>query len=45
VQVVSVYSGAVSATAADPDAASRFIRFLKSPAGTECFGRAGWTPV
>jgi len=45
VQVVSVYSGAVSASATDPDAARRFIRFLKSPAGTECFRRAGWAPV
>jgi molybdate transport system substrate-binding protein len=45
VQVVSVYSGAVSASATDLDAARRFIRFLKSPAGTECFRRAGWAPV
>jgi molybdate transport system substrate-binding protein len=42
VQVVSVYSGAVSSFAGAPDVARRFIRFLKSPAGTECFRHAGW---
>ena len=43
VQVVSVYSGAVSAYAQAPDAARRFVQFLKSPAGIEAFRRAGWT--
>jgi molybdate transport system substrate-binding protein len=42
VQVVSVYSGAVSTFAASPDAARRFLQFLKSPAGVEAFRRAGW---
>ena len=42
VQVVSVYSGAVSAFAQAPDAALRFLQFLKSPDGTEAFRRAGW---
>jgi molybdate transport system substrate-binding protein len=42
VQVVSVYSAAVSAFAAAPDAASSYIRFLKSPAGIERFRHAGW---
>ena len=42
VQVVSVYAAAVSAFAGAPDVAQRFIRFLRSPAGTECFRRAGW---
>jgi molybdate transport system substrate-binding protein len=42
VQVVSVYAAAVSAFAAAPDAARRFIAFLKSPVGVECFSRAGW---
>ncbi|HKS63071.1 MAG TPA: substrate-binding domain-containing protein [Xanthobacteraceae bacterium] len=45
VQVVSVYSGAVSASAAAPDAARGFLAFLKSPASSECFRRAGWMPV
>ena len=44
VQVVSVYSGAVTAYATAPNAA-RFIQFLKSPAGAEAFRRAGWTPA
>jgi molybdate transport system substrate-binding protein len=43
VQVVSVYSGAVSTFAAAPDVARRFLSFLKSPAGTEAFRRAGWS--
>ncbi len=43
VQVVSVYSGAVSAYAAAPDAAQRFLQFLKSQAGVEAFRRAGWS--
>ncbi len=42
VQVVSVYSAAVSTFAAAPDAARGFIQFLESPAGTEGFHRAGW---
>src|SRR4051812_11501032 len=42
VQVVSVYSGAVTTFAAAPDAAKRFLAFLKSPTGTEAFRRAGW---
>jgi molybdate transport system substrate-binding protein len=41
-QVVSVYSGAVTTFATAPDAAKRFLAFLKSPAGTEAFRRAGW---
>ena len=45
VQVVSAYSGAVSASAAAPDAARGFLAFLKSPASSECFRRAGWVPV
>ena len=43
VQVVSVYAGAVSRYAAAPDAARRFIQFLKSPASAERFARAGWS--
>lgn len=43
VQVVSVYAGAVSSYAAAPDAARRFIRFLKSPASAERFAQAGWS--
>jgi molybdate transport system substrate-binding protein len=42
VQVVSVYAAAVSAFAAAPDAARRFIAFLRSPVSRECFSRAGW---
>lgn len=42
VQVVSIYSGAVTTFAAAPDAAKRFLAFLKSPTGTEAFRRAGW---
>ena len=42
-QVVSVYSGAVSAYAQAPEAARRFIQFLKSPAGAEAFRGAGWS--
>lgn len=42
VQVVSVYAGAVSSFVAAPDAARRFISFLKSPAGAERFAHAGW---
>jgi len=42
VQVVSVYAAAVSAFAAAPDAARRFIALLKSPVGRGCFSRAGW---
>jgi molybdate transport system substrate-binding protein len=42
VQVVSVYSGAVSTFAAAPDAARRFVTFLRSPASAERFRRAGW---
>lgn len=45
VQVVSVYSGAVTAYAAAPDVAQRFIQFLKSAAGAEAFRRAGWDPA
>jgi len=43
VQVVSVYSGAVSSYAAAPDTARRFIQFLKSPASAERFAQAGWS--
>lgn len=43
VQVVSVYSGAVTTFAAAPRLARRFIAFLKSPVGTEAFRRAGWS--
>jgi molybdate transport system substrate-binding protein len=42
VQVVSVYSAAVSTFAGAPDVARSFIRFLTSPAGVEGFSRAGW---
>ena len=42
VQVVSVYSAAVSTFAGAPDVARRFIRFLKSPASTQRFRHAGW---
>src|SRR4051794_23650101 len=42
VQVVSVYSGAVSTFAAAPDVAKRFLGFLKSPASLARFRRAGW---
>jgi molybdate transport system substrate-binding protein len=43
IQVVSVYAGAVSAYAKAPDAARRFIEFLKSPAATKAFRDAGWS--
>jgi len=43
VQVVSVYSGAVSSYAAAPDVARRFIHFLKSPASADRFTQAGWS--
>jgi molybdate transport system substrate-binding protein len=43
VQVVSVYSVAVSSFAGAPDVARRFIRFLTSPAGVAGFSHAGWT--
>jgi molybdate transport system substrate-binding protein len=43
VQVVSVYSGAVTTFAAAPDVARRFLAFLRSPAGTEAFRQAGWS--
>ena len=42
VQVVSIYAAAASASAASPEAARTFIRFLKSPAGAEHFRHAGW---
>lgn len=42
VQMVSAYSGAVSAFAAAPDAAKRFLAFLKSLASAERFRHAGW---
>jgi len=42
VQVVSVYSGAVTTFAAAPDMARRYIQFLKSPVGTDRFAHAGW---
>jgi molybdate transport system substrate-binding protein len=42
VQVVSVYAGAVSTFAVTPEAAQRFIAFLRSPTGRQCFSRAGW---
>ena len=42
VQVVSIYAGAVSTYAKAPEAAQRFLAFLKSPTGTEAFRRAGW---
>jgi molybdate transport system substrate-binding protein len=42
VQVVSVYAAAVSRFADAPDAARRFIAFLKGPVGTDRFGQAGW---
>jgi molybdate transport system substrate-binding protein len=42
VQVVSVYSAAVSTVAATPDVARRFIQFLKSPVAIERFAHAGW---
>ena len=45
VQVVSVYAGAVTTFAAAPDAARDFLKFLKSPAGAECFRHAGWDPA
>ena len=45
VQVVSVYSGAVSTSATASDVARRFMQFLKSPASTEAFRRAGWDPA
>jgi len=43
VQVVSVYSGAVSTYAKAPEAAHRFIQFLKSPAATAVFRNSGWS--
>jgi molybdate transport system substrate-binding protein len=42
VQVVSIYSGAVTTFAAAPEGARRFVEFLKSPAGVAGFTRAGW---
>ena len=42
VQVVSVYSAAVSTFTAAPEVARRFIAFLKSPMGAEHFRDAGW---
>lgn len=42
VQVITVYSGAVSASSAAPDAARRFLAFLKSGPSVECFRHAGW---
>lgn len=42
VQVVSVYSAAVTAFAAAPDAARSYVGFLKSPTGIERFRHAGW---
>jgi molybdate transport system substrate-binding protein len=45
VQVLSVYSGAVSTLAAAPDMARRFLTFLKSPESVEHFRRAGWDPA
>jgi molybdate transport system substrate-binding protein len=42
VQVISVYSAAVSTFAATPDVARRFIQFLKSPVAIERFTHAGW---
>jgi molybdate transport system substrate-binding protein len=43
VQVVSVYSGAVTTFAHAPEVALRFIQFLKSPTATQAFRRAGWS--
>jgi molybdate transport system substrate-binding protein len=43
VQVLTAYSGAVSMYAKAPEAAYRFIHFLKSPASMEAFRKAGWT--
>ena len=43
VQVVSVYSRAVSTYAKAPEAAHRFIQFLKSPAATAVFRNSGWS--
>jgi molybdate transport system substrate-binding protein len=45
VQVVSVYSGAVTTSATAADTARRFIRFLKSVPGAGAFRRAGWEPA
>jgi molybdate transport system substrate-binding protein len=42
IQVVSVYAAAASTFATAPDAALRFLAFLKSPASAERFRRAGW---
>jgi len=42
VQVLTAYAGAISVYASAPEAAQRFIAFLKSPTGTEHFRRAGW---
>jgi molybdate transport system substrate-binding protein len=42
VQVVSVYSAAVSSFAEAADVARNFIRFLKCPASSACFAHAGW---
>jgi molybdate transport system substrate-binding protein len=42
VQVMSVYAGAVSRFAAAPEAARRFLAFLRSSASAECFRAAGW---
>src|ERR1041384_3943828 len=43
VQVVSVYSGAVTTFAHAPEVALRFIQFLKSPTASQAFRRAGWS--
>jgi molybdate transport system substrate-binding protein len=42
VQVVTIYAGAVTASAREPEVAARFIAFLKSPVGAEQFRKAGW---
>ena len=41
-QVISVYAGAVATQSHAAGLAMDFIRFLKSPASTECFCNAGW---
>jgi molybdate transport system substrate-binding protein len=42
IQVVSVYSGAVTSYALSPGPAADFIAFLRSPDGVERFRNAGW---
>jgi molybdate transport system substrate-binding protein len=42
VQVVTVYAGAVTASAREPEVAARFVEFLRGPVGAEEFRKAGW---